>query len=198
MIIIERYKSGRMHLRYEVNDLGGKDGLYEEWYATGQLACRATYGQGFLEGLKEEWTPAGVLQSRVVYDFGYPAYRKHIAKCHISEPEKIAIEYYQPVETSSGWCQLGEDGLPLFTEDSPLGRTDEVYRLAQELAPALRKSLLSVGVDEPDRYMLILPEGEIARPSLFGGEDIKSNSPIYNVSGGSRPRATREGKYLYK
>lgn len=150
--------NGRLWLR-ENYERGELNGLYEDWHDNGQLRSRDNYKDGELDGLSECWDSDGNLRYRHEYEHGVLPYKKEVARFHLTGYEEMALSSYQPVKVKDGWLQLDMNGHARIFKDCPGNIKDEVYDLAQELAPALKRLLKDVGAD-PSDYIRIKPKAE--------------------------------------
>lgn len=65
-VTTERYKSGGLKLRYQLND-GVYHGLVEEWYENGQQKTKTSYENGKHQGDNFYWNADGSLQVHKVW-----------------------------------------------------------------------------------------------------------------------------------
>lgn len=111
-----------------------------------------------------------------------PEWVNQVEKFGLDDAELEALSKYQPVEVEKGWLQLGIDRQARLFKEDPSHIHDEVYELAQKLAPELKTDLEDMGED-PSVYIRIKPkaeaEAEDARMRL--GRD---DEPVESMSKG--------------
>lgn len=147
--------SSREHYKY-----GELDGLSECWYGNGQLKWRENYKMGQEDGLCERWDYDGSLCSRRVMSGGADLCWSVLDKLALSNVERKVVLHYQPLRvTDTMWLQLGMDGNVRVFSDDPSHIHDDVYKIAQELAPALRREVEYM-CEDPSSYIRIKPKAE--------------------------------------
>lgn len=131
------------------------------------LAKRGEYNGHYLV---EEWNEIGSRIRRDVFasDNGPLLFKEQVKGFRLNEEQTMSLRYYQPVKLKGGWLQLDMDGQARYFKSDPTHIYDEVQKLAQELAPALRDKLDLLGTD-PSKYIRIKPEVKLAEDSLSRG-----------------------------
>ena len=175
--LFERFNDRGQLIYSGLYESGRPIGIHKEWYDSGALLAESRYGSngvlkeeklysetGHLTSdkvelmgcyLNEMFGEDGSLIKRSVDDVsGNPLYKNQIKGDRLSNEQKMALEYYQPVRVKEGWLQLGMDGRARCFSADPAFIIDEVHVLAKKLEPALRKQFECDGVD-PDKYIHI-------------------------------------------
>lgn len=108
----EKYDDGKPKSKYNVDDKGRKDGLYQEFYPTGKIKLRAAYKQDMLEGKYSLFDEKGRTKSTATYKAGKLSgtYTEYDAK-----GKKTRTATYKDGKLNSNLV-LYENGLPILTQ----------------------------------------------------------------------------------
>lgn len=90
-----------------------------------------------------------------------PEWKRQVAKFNLDDTAMEALSKFQPLplQMMGAWLQLGLDRQARLFKEDPSHIHDEVYDLAQELAPVLKQKLEDMGAD-PSYYIRIKPKAE--------------------------------------
>lgn len=120
--------------------------------------------------LVEEWNETGsrIRRDVLVRENGPLLFKEQVKGFRLNKEQTMSLRYYQPVKLKSGWLQLDMDGRVRYFKSDPTNIHDELHKLAQELAPALRDKLDRLGAD-PAKYIRIRSEQKVEADSLSQG-----------------------------
>lgn len=160
--------SGRLIYEDEYGDDGSLKSSRKYSETSGNLLAKGREYNGHY--LVEEWNETGSRARRDIFasDNGPLLIKEQVKGFRLNKEQTMSLRYYQPVKLKGGWLQLDMDGQARYFKSDPTHICDEVQKLAQELAPALRDKLDRLGADST-KYIRIKSEEKLTEDSLTRG-----------------------------
>jgi antitoxin component YwqK of YwqJK toxin-antitoxin module len=123
--VVERYATGEVHLRYEVNEEGQRNGPLQEFAQDGSLLVKTRFYKGLEHGSRVEYDATGEVCRKVKMARGQPSGRELVY--HPSGERKL-VATWKAGKLHGDYATYLEDGRPVLSAEYRAGLLHGTYR----------------------------------------------------------------------